>query len=676
MWITRVSINNPVFATMVMVAIAVLGIFSYSRLKVEQMPDVSLPFVFVQTSYPGASPEAVEADVTKPLEYALNTVAGVKLIRSNSLEGGSQVFAEFRLNTDMNRAMQDVRDKIALARPGFPREVRDPLIVRADQENQQPVVQLAVMSPTMSLRDLTSLTDQTIVKGLENVPGVARIDVSGRVTRQILIQIRPQALTALGIGVDQVMNAIRTANQDMPAGRLSRGQSDVSVRIEGKIKDPAQFGRIIVAQQGGSTVYLSQVADVIDGEKEETSLARINGRPSITLDLQKSQDANIVETGAGVMTAIAELRKRLPKDVELTIVNNTAEQVEKSVNRVKQTIIEGALLTVLIVFLFLHSWRSTVITGLTLPIAVIATFIALNAFGFTLNFLTLMALSLCIGLLIDDAIVVRENIVRHLGMGKDHSTAAREGTDEIGLAVMATTFAIVAVFVPIAFMSGIIGRFFFQFGVTVAVAVLVSLFVSFTLDPMLSSIWHDPPGSRFRRVPVARPPDGPRRARHRMAARRLRPAARMGAGSPEDGARDRDRDVRRQLRAGAADRHRVRARVGPGLRVAAAQHAGGLEPRVHRRQGAAGRGGAEGVSRGSADDDDGRHRRRPQLRAAQSEARRPQRPLPHRRRRSRRRSASSCGRSPASSSRSASTGRSSSTCWGRTRTRCRRSSRR
>ena len=501
MWITRVSINNPVFATMVMVAIAVLGIFSYTRLKVEQMPDVSLPFVFVQTSYPGASPEAVEADVTKPLEYALNTVAGVKLIRSNSLEGGSQVFAEFRLNTDMNRAMQDVRDKIALARPGFPREVRDPLIVRADQENQQPVVQLAVMSPTMSLRDLTSLTDQTIVKGLENVPGVARIDVSGRVTRQILIQIRPQALTALGIGVDQVMNAIRTANQDMPAGRLSRGQSDVSVRIEGKIKDPAQFGRVIVAQQGGSTVYLSQVADVIDGEKEETSLARINGRPSITLDLQKSQDANIVETGAGVMTAIAELRKRLPKDVELTIVNNTAEQVEKSVNRVKQTIIEGALLTVLIVFLFLHSWRSTVITGLTLPIAVIATFIALNAFGFTLNFLTLMALSLCIGLLIDDAIVVRENIVRHLGMGKDHSTAAREGTDEIGLAVMATTFAIVAVFVPIAFMSGIIGRFFFQFGVTVAVAVLVSLFVSFTLDPMLSSIWHDPPGSRFRRAP-------------------------------------------------------------------------------------------------------------------------------------------------------------------------------
>ena len=472
------------------------------------------------------------------------------------------------------------------------------------------------MSPTMSLRELTSLTDQTIVKGLENVPGVARIDVNGRVTRQILIQIRPQALTALGIGVDQVMNAIRTANQDMPAGRLSRGQSDVIVRVEGKIKDPAQFGRIIVAQQGGAPVYLSQVADVIDGEKEETSIARINGRPSITLDLQKAQDANIVETGAGVMTAIAELRKRLPKDVELTIINNTAEQVEKSVNRVKQTIVEGALLTVLIVFLFLHSWRSTVITGLTLPIAVIATFIALNAFGFTLNFLTLMALSLCIGLLIDDAIVVRENIVRHLGMGKDHATAAREGTDEIGLAVMATTFAIVAVFVPIAFMSGIIGRFFFQFGVTVAVAVLVGLFVSFTLDPMLSSIWHDPPGSRFRRVPWLGRFMDRGRARHRV--RCTASTARLldwALGHRKTVLAIALVTLLRQLRAGPADRHRVHSRGRPGLHLAAPQHAGGLEPRVHRRQGAAGRGGAEGVPRGEAGDDDRRDRGGPQLRA-------------------------------------------------------------
>src|SRR6266536_4433259 len=414
MWITRVSINNPVFATMVMVGIVVLGLFSYARLRVEQMPDVSLPFCNVITVYPGASPEAVETDVSKPIEYAVNTVSGVKRIYSNSREGRSQVFVEFRLGTDVTRAIQDARDKIALVRPNFPRDVKDPQVIRVEIEDNRPTISLAVLSPTIELRELTSLTDQTIVKALENIPGVAQVIVNGRVTRQILIQIKPSALTSLGIGIDQVMTAVQNANQDVPAGRITRGQSDSVVRVEGKIKDPAQFGRIIVAQQGGGPVYLSQVADVIDGEKEQDSIARINGRPSITLDLQKAQDANIVETGRGINAALEALKTRLGKDVEIKVINSAADQVEKSVNRVKQTIVEGALLTVLIVFLFLHSWRSTIITVLTLPIAVIATFIALHAFGFTLNFLTLMALSLTIGLLIDDAIVVRENIVRHL----------------------------------------------------------------------------------------------------------------------------------------------------------------------------------------------------------------------------------------------------------------------
>jgi hydrophobic/amphiphilic exporter-1 (mainly G- bacteria), HAE1 family len=500
MWITRTSIQNPVFATMVMVAICVLGLFSYQRLKVEQMPDVTLPFVFVQTLYPGAAPEVVEADVTKPIEYAVNQVSGVKRIFSNSREGRSEVFAEFRLSTDVTQALQDVRDRIAPIRPTFPRDVKDPQVIRVENENSQPVASLAVMSQTTGMRELTSLTDQTIVKALENQPGVARIDVNGRVTRQILIQIKPNALAALGLGVDQVISAVREANQDVPAGRITKGASDAIVRVEGRIKDPAQFGRIIVAQQGGGAVYLTQVADVIDGEKEQESISRINGHPAITLDIQKAQDANIVDTGRNVRAAVEALKARLPSDVDVRVTWSRADQVESSVNRVKSTIVEGGLLTVLIVFFFLHSWRSTIITGLTLPLAVVATFIALYAFGFTLNFLTLMALSLTIGLLIDDAIVVRENIVRHLGMGKDHVTAAREGTEEIGLAVMATTFAIVAVFVPIAFMDGLIGRFFFPFGVTVAVAVLVSLFVSFTLDPMLSSVWADPPGSRFTRV--------------------------------------------------------------------------------------------------------------------------------------------------------------------------------
>jgi multidrug efflux pump subunit AcrB len=232
MWITRVSIRNPVFATMVMVGIAVLGLVAYNRLRVEQMPEVNLPFVLVLTTYPGANPEVVETDVTKPLEYAINTVAGASLIRSNSREGQSPVFAEFRMGTEMGKAMQDVRDKVAQVKPTMPRDVKDPLVIRADLENQQPVVSIAVLSPTMDLRDLTSLTDQTTVKGLEPVPGVARIDVNGRVTRAILIQIKPTAVTALGIGVDQVIAAIKNANQDVPAGRITRGQTDSIVRVE------------------------------------------------------------------------------------------------------------------------------------------------------------------------------------------------------------------------------------------------------------------------------------------------------------------------------------------------------------------------------------------------------------------------------------------------------------
>src|SRR6185503_7255504 len=500
MWITRTSINQPVFATMMMVALCVLGLFSYNALRVERMPDITVPFVFIQVNYPGASPEGVENDITKPIEEVVNTVNGVKVIRSNTWEGRSETYIEFRLDTDMSRAVQDVRDKIALIRPGFPRDAKDPLILRGDFDNAQPVVQLAVTSDTRTLRELTTMTDQIIVKRFQNVPGVGQVQASGGVARQVLINLKPAQMMSQGVGVDEVIRAVQAANQDVPAGRIVMGETEQQVRVEGKIKEPAGFGKIIVARRAKGPVFLDQVAEIVDGQKEADSLSRINGKPGLTLNILKVQDANIVEVGNNTKKAAAELAKMLPADVKLDIVYADVDFIERALNGVKETIVEGALLTVFIVFLFLHSWRSTIITGLTLPISVIATFVAVYMFGFTLNFLTLMALSLCIGLLIDDAIVVRENIVRHLGMGKDHYRAAREGTDEIGLAVMATTFAIVAVFVPVAFMSGIIGRFFFQFGVTVAVAVMVSLFVSFTLDPMLSAVWHDPPGSRFKRV--------------------------------------------------------------------------------------------------------------------------------------------------------------------------------
>jgi multidrug efflux pump subunit AcrB len=505
MWMTRVSINHPVFATMVMVALLVLGLFSYNRLRVEAMPDIELPMVQIYVAYPGASPEQVENDITKPVENAVNTVAGVKRILSRSDEGRSFTWVEFRLDVDTTRVLQETRDKLAQIRAGFPRDAKDPVVQRAGGgENDEPVATFALMGAGQSQRELTLLAEQVLQKAFERVNGVGRVELGGTVTRQILVQVEPSKLVAYGISVDQVVQALRNANVSVPVGTITSSTSDAIVRVDGRMGSAADFGRIIVARKGGVAILLSQVAEVRDTEKERSTISRVDGQPSIGVWIYKAQDANLIEVGRALKTAAADLQPLLPAGAELKFMWAMADFVEQSVDNVKRTILEGAALTVLIVFLFLGSWRSTVITGLTLPIAVIATFIALYAFGFTLNYMTLMALSLCIGLLIDDAIVVRENIVRHLQMGKDHYTAAREGTDEIGLAVLATTFSVVAVFVPIAFMGGIVGKYFYAFGVTVVVAVLVSLFVSFTLDPMLSAVWRDPPEGA-RGLPVVGP---------------------------------------------------------------------------------------------------------------------------------------------------------------------------
>jgi hydrophobic/amphiphilic exporter-1 (mainly G- bacteria), HAE1 family len=501
MWITKTSIRHPVFATMVMVGLMVLGLFSYKSLGVEAMPNVEIPAVWVETIYPGASPEQVENDVTRPIEEVANTVSGIKTIRSNSWEGRSGISLEFSLETDMDRAVQDLRDKVSRVRATFPREVKEPVVLRQDGENNTTVAIVAVTGKDHSIRDLSSLTDQVIVKRIQAVPGVGQIFVNGKNNRQVQISIRPEELQSLHVGIDEVMRAIQATNANLPAGAISRGTVERMVRIEGMMKSARDFNNIIVARRANGPVYLSQVATVIDGQQEELSISRVNGVRAVSLQIGKVQDANTVQVGEGVKKAIEEMKKTLPPDIQFTMLQDQAKEVKSQLDNVKETILEGAILTMVIVFFFLHSWRSTIITGLTLPISVLASFIAVKAFGFTLNFMTLMALSLCIGLLIDDAIVVRENIVRHLGMRKGHVKAAEDGTNEIGLAVMATTFAIVAVFVPIAFMKGIIGRFFLQFGVTVAVAVLVSLFVSFTLDPMLSSVWPDPAKNRFKYLP-------------------------------------------------------------------------------------------------------------------------------------------------------------------------------
>jgi multidrug efflux pump subunit AcrB len=502
MWITRVSINNPVFATMVMVGLMVLGIISYSRLGIEQLPDISPPNVFIAVNYPGASPSAVETEIIKPIEQTLNSVAGIKTVRSNSWEGRGETYAEFQLDVDMQRAMQDVRDKMAVLAANFPRDAKAPVIARFEGENAQPVITLNLFGEGRSLREISLLADQTVVKRLESVAGVARVEVNGARAREVRIELNPQRLRAFGITPAEVAEALRAANGDVPVGLLAGLKSEALVRVEGKVRDPKLFAAVPVARRGGLMVTVGDLGTVVETEQEVNTVSRVDGQTAVSINVYRAQDANLVATGDALKAAAAELAKEMPARVKLEVLRASSDFIKASLAGVQRTIIEGALLTIAIVFLFLKSWRSTIITGLTLPIAVISTFIAIYAFGFTLNYMTMMALSLCIGLLIDDAIVVRENIVRHIHMGKDHITAARDGTEEIGLAVMATTFAICAVFVPIAFMSGIVGKFFYPFGITVAVAVLVSLFVSFTLDPMLSSIWKDPPNHDMERVPA------------------------------------------------------------------------------------------------------------------------------------------------------------------------------
>ena len=492
MWLTRVSVNHPVFATMMMLAFVVLGLFSYKRLSVDQFPDIQLPVVVVSTEYPGASPEVVEVDVTRKIEEQVNTISGVNELSSRSYEGSSVVIIRFDLSIDPAQAAQDVREKIALVRPSFRPEVKESLVTRVNPEDN-PIISVALQSDQRGARELTTLAEQTIKRRFENIRGVGRVTVVGGVRREVLVQLRPAEMEALRVGVDQVISALRTENQELPAGTLIAGDREQVVQIRARMRSVEEFERIIVGRRGNQPIRLSQVAEIVDGEQERETSALVDGKRAVSIDIVKAQGENTIAVVDGVRKMVAELTSgQLPPDVKLVVVRDASTSIRNSVASVQRNIVEGALLTVLIVFLFLSSWRSTVITGLTLPISLIGTFLVMYAMGFTINLVTLLALSICVGLLIDDAIVVRENIVRHQAMGEDHRTASLKGTAEIGLAVTATTLTIVAVFLPIGFMGGIIGRFFKEFGITVAFAVLLSMFVSFTLDPMLSAVWHDP----------------------------------------------------------------------------------------------------------------------------------------------------------------------------------------
>jgi len=499
MILTRISVNQPVFATMIMVAIFVIGLFSYQRLPIEQLPDVDFPVVAVVTSYPGAAPEAVESDIIEPIEDAVSTLSGIDTIQSTARTGSSLVLIMFDLEVESAAAAQDVRDRIAQVQGALPENADDPRVLRFDP-GELPVISIGISSDRLGAGALTTLAEDAIATRLANIAGVGRASVVGGVPREVHVLVEPDRLSSLGIGMSEITAALARDNTDLPAGSVTDGGSKQSVQVEGRIAALEDFADISVGRSGDYPVVLGDVASIGTELAEPTSLALLDGASGLAIDVVKTQGANTVEVAEAIREEIAEMMAEPAfEGVQIEVIRDNARPVEDSFHAVQNMLVEGAILATVIVFLFLNSWRSTVITGLTLPISIIGTMAALYFLGFTLNMMTLMALSLAVGILIDDAIVVRENIMRHLHMGKTHRQAALDGTNEIGLAVLATTLSIVAVFLPVAFMEGILGRFFLQFGVTVSVAVLISLFVSFTLDPMMSSVWYDPaadPGAK------------------------------------------------------------------------------------------------------------------------------------------------------------------------------------
>ncbi|MFH1894153.1 MAG: efflux RND transporter permease subunit [Candidatus Zixiibacteriota bacterium] len=487
MILADVSIRRPVFATMMIVALVVLGLTSFLRLNIDLFPQVDFPFVVVGTVYPGASAEAVENDVTKKIEDAVNSIQGLEDIQSSSREGYSQVVLRFELEMDGKEKAQDVREKMSTHRSDLPQDIEEPVIQRFDPA-ESPIMSLAIAGDR-SPRELTQIAKDKVKKRLESKRGVGAVDLVGGFEREIQVDVDIEKLAAYELSPFDIQNAIAAQNLEVPGGKINEGGTEFLVKTMGKFDDLNQLSNLVVATPEGQFVRLADVATVTDGVEESKSLSRLNGRRAVSLNIKKQSGGNTVDVANLVYAELEQLRKEIPEDVSLIVAQDNSVFTRDAVHDVEVAMLYGSILAVLVIFLFLADLRSTIISAIAIPTSIIATFTFMNALGFTLNFMTLLGLSLAVGLLIDDAIVVIENIYRHIEMGKPAKLAAAAATSEIGLAVTATTFSIVVVFLPVAYMKGIVGRFFYSFGMTVAFSVLVSLFVAFTLTPMLSSRW-------------------------------------------------------------------------------------------------------------------------------------------------------------------------------------------
>ena len=486
MKIADISIRRPVFAIMLIAALVVFGLVSYPRIGVDLFPNVEFPFVTVTVVYPGADPGSMESKVADPLEESLNTMSGIKVLKSISLESVAQVLIQFELEVKVDTAVQDVRDRVSAALSQLPEGVEPPVVQKFDV-GAAPVLSVA-LAGKIPIRDLTHLADEVVKPAVQRIPGVGAVDLVGGREREIHVLVDPARLEGVGLTVQEVIGALKSQNLELPAGRIEEGGREFAVKTKGEVRSPQEIADILVTGVGGARVRVGDVARVEDTQAEARSHSSMNGVSAVALVIRKQSGSNTVEVAHKVHAELERIRAQVERSgAKMSVPTDNAPFIEHSIEEVKFDLWFGALLAVVVILFFLHDLRATLISALAIPTSVVATFAFVQVMGFTFNNMTMLALSLSIGILVDDAIVVIENIHRHLEMGKPPMKAAADATREIGLAVLATTSCIIAVFLPVAVMKGIIGRFFYQFGLTVSFAVAVSMLVSFTLTPMMSS---------------------------------------------------------------------------------------------------------------------------------------------------------------------------------------------
>ena len=487
--LAEICVRRPVFATMLILSLVVVGVFSFSTLGVDLFPKIDLPTITVTVVNPGAGPQEVETEITDKVEAAVNTISGIDELRSTSVEGVSQVFITFLLDKNADVAAQEVRDKVGLIRGDLPETAEDPIVQKLDTD-AAPVLRIAV-SAGKSLREVTDIADKEIKERIESINGVGNVEIVGGATREIHVFVDPDKMRAYNVTVPEVVAAVRSQNLEVPGGRLDEGARELTVRTMGRITNPADFNNVAVASRGGYAVKISDIGYTADESEEQRTSARLNGQPAVTLVVSKQSGQNTVQVSDAVKERLAELEPVLvKKGVRTQIVGDQSVFIKAALDSIETHLVEGGLLAALVVFLFLWNVRSTFIAAIAIPTSIVATFGLMAAMGYTLNMITMLALTLMVGIVIDDAIVVLENIFRFIEeKGYTPFQAAIEGTKEIGLAVMATTLSLLAVFLPVGFMGGIVGRFMSSFGLTASFAIGVSLLVSFTLTPMLAARW-------------------------------------------------------------------------------------------------------------------------------------------------------------------------------------------